>query len=380
MGMPTWKIGGEIFDLSTRGWIMGVLNVTPDSFSDGGRFFQAPQALAEARKMIANGANIIDVGGESTRPGAEPVDVAEEKRRVIPIIEELAAEALLSIDTSKAEVAAAALDAGAKIVNDVTGGRRDDAMWPLLAKRGAGFIIMHMQGTPLTMQRAPTYHDVVAEVADFFRQQYACALKFGIDPMTLAFDPGIGFGKTLGHNLSLLKNLPRLRVDNRPLVVGVSRKSFLGKISGHNGSIHNRLLPTVAFTSLLRMNGADVLRVHDVEEMWRRFALRMRSGAHHDRSPHPPFSRRMAQRLRDRAADGGDLLRLSLLPRHARRESVDRSGHRFSGPDFDLNLTETRRYRLDHSQFLSLPRHRPGRYFPAGTSARFGGAGRASHF
>src|SRR5207244_10178451 len=136
----------------------------------------------------ANGADIIDIGGESTRPGAEAVDVAEEKRRVIPVIEELAGEALISIDTSKADVAAAALDAGAKIVNDVTGGRGDDAMWPLVAKRGAGFIIMHMQGTPLTMQRAPTYHDVVAEVADFFRQQYACAVKLGLDPMTLAFD------------------------------------------------------------------------------------------------------------------------------------------------------------------------------------------------
>jgi len=266
MGVPTWKVGGEIFDLSSRGWIMGVLNVTPDSFSDGGRFFQTSQALAEARKMIGAGANIIDIGGESTRPGADPVDVAEEKRRVIPVIKELAGEELISIDTSKAEVAAAALDAGAKIVNDVTGGRGDEAMWPLLADRGAGFIIMHMQGTPRTMQRAPSYRDVVAEVADFFRQQYACALKFGIDPMTLAFDPGIGFGKTLGHNLSLLKNLPRLRVHDRPLIVGVSRKSFLGKISGHNGSIHHRLLPTVAFTSLLRMNGADVLRVHDVEE------------------------------------------------------------------------------------------------------------------
>jgi dihydropteroate synthase len=266
MGVTTWKIGGEIFDLSTRGWIMGVLNVTPDSFSDGGRFFQTPQAVAQARKMIVAGANIIDIGGESTRPGAAPVDVAEEKRRVIPVVKELAGETLISIDTSKAEVAAAALDAGAKIVNDVTGGRADETMWPLLAERGAGFIIMHMQGRPRTMQRAPSYRDVVAEVADFFRQQYACALKFGVDPMTLAFDPGIGFGKTLAHNLSLLKNLPRLRVDDRPLVIGVSRKSFLGKISGHNGSIRDRLLPTVAFTSLLRMNGADVLRVHDVEE------------------------------------------------------------------------------------------------------------------
>ncbi len=245
---------------------MGVLNVTPDSFSDGGTFFHFPQALAQARKMIAAGADIIDIGGESTRPGAEPVDVAEEKSRVIPVIKELTGEALISIDTSKAEVAAAALDAGAKIVNDVTGGRGDEAMWPLLAERGAGFIIMHMQGTPRTMQRAPVYRDVVAEVADFFRQQYDCAIKFGIDPMTLAFDPGIGFGKTLEHNLSLLKNLPRLHLQDRPLVIGVSRKAFLGKISGHNGSIHDRLLPTVAFTSLLRMNGADVLRVHDVEE------------------------------------------------------------------------------------------------------------------
>jgi dihydropteroate synthase len=266
MGVTKWKIAGEVFDLSTTGWIMGVLNVTPDSFSDGKRFFQTPQALAQARKMMAAGADIIDIGGESTRPGAEPVDAVEEKRRVIPVIKELAGEALISIDTSKADVAAAALDAGAKIVNDVTGGRGDEAMWPLLAERGAGFIIMHMQGTPRTMQRAPSYRDVVAEVADFFRQQYACALKFGVDPMTLAFDPGIGFGKTLAHNLSLLKNLPRLHVHGRPLVIGVSRKSFLGKISGHNGSIHHRLLPTVAFTSLLRMNGADVLRVHDVEE------------------------------------------------------------------------------------------------------------------
>ena len=266
MGATKWKIAGEVFDFSIRGWIMGVLNITPDSFSDGGRFFRTPQALAQARKMIAAGANIIDVGGESTRPGADPIDVAEEKHRVIPVIKELAREALISIDTSKAEVAAAALDAGAKIVNDVTGGRGDEAMFPLLADRGAGFIIMHMQGTPRTMQRAPSYRDVVSEVAEFFRQQYACAIKFGLDPMTLAFDPGIGFGKTLEHNLSLLKSLPRLRLHHRPLVIGVSRKSFLGKISGHNGSIHDRLWPTVAFTSLLRMNGADVLRVHDVEE------------------------------------------------------------------------------------------------------------------
>jgi dihydropteroate synthase len=266
MATTQWKIGDETFEFSTRGWIMGVLNVTPDSFSDSGRFLAPEAAIEHGRRMIADGADIIDVGGESTRPGATPVDAAEEIRRVVPVIERLAREtsALISIDTSKAEVAAAALDTGARVVNDVTGGCGDEEMWPLVAKRRATFIVMHMQGTPQTMQRAPAYHDVVSEVADFFRQQYSRAITFGIEPMMLAFDPGIGFGKTLEHNLSLLKNLPRLRIENRPLVVGVSRKSFLGKIAGTNGSNRNRLFPTVGFTSLLRAAGADILRVHDI--------------------------------------------------------------------------------------------------------------------
>jgi dihydropteroate synthase len=266
MGEIRWKIGDEIFDLDSRGWIMGVLNVTPDSFSDGGRFFNAEKAIEHGRKMIAEGASIIDVGGESTRPGAEAVGAAEEKRRVLPVIEELARQsrALISIDTSKAEVAEAALKAGAKIVNDIRGGRGDDAMWAVAAKRHAGFVIMHMRGTPRTMQLAPRYDDVVSEVADFFRQQYERAIECGIDGMTLAFDPGIGFGKTLEHNLSLLRRLERLRVAGRPVVVGVSRKAFLGKISGANGSAEQRLFPTVGFTSILRVAGANVLRVHDV--------------------------------------------------------------------------------------------------------------------
>lgn len=244
---------------------MGVLNVTPDSFSDGGRFFDPDLAVAQGRKMIAEGADVIDVGGESTRPGAGTIDAAEEKRRVIPVIKKLASEtdSLISIDTSKAEVAEAALDAGAKIINDVTGGHGDQAMLPMAAKRGAAFVVMHMQGTPRTMQHAPHYDDVVTGVGEFFRQQYACAIKLEIDPMTLAFDPGIGFGKTPAHNLALLKNLERLRLGDQPLVVGVSRKSFLGKISGANG---DRLISTVAFTSLLRTTGADILRVHDVKE------------------------------------------------------------------------------------------------------------------
>jgi dihydropteroate synthase len=263
----TWKIAGRMVDLSRRGMIMGVLNVTPDSFSDGGEFFSAEKAVEHGLQMAADGAQIIDIGGESTRPGAEPVSIAEELRRVIPVIESLRREIdiFISIDTSKSEVASAALEAGASIVNDVTGGRGDKEMMALVAKRNAGFVIMHMQGEPRTMQVDPHYADVVSEVADFFRQQYACALDCGIDPMTIAFDPGIGFGKTLSHNLELLKNLERLRLGNRSMVVGVSRKSFLGKLIG-SSTVTDRLSPTVALTSLLRARGADVFRVHDVRE------------------------------------------------------------------------------------------------------------------
>lgn len=247
--------------------IMGVLNVTPDSFSDGGDFFDQPTALAHALAMIEQGADIIDIGGESTRPGAEPVSAEEESRRVVPLIEKLRAQSrvLISIDTTKSVVAAQALEAGADIVNDVSGGRHDPAMFGLVAQKKAALVIMHMQGTPRTMQLAPHYDDVVSEVADFFRQQHERAIESGLDPMGIAFDPGIGFGKTLDHNLDLLANLRKLRIDNRPLVAGVSRKSFLGKIA-HSASPKNRVIPTTAFTSLLRANGADVLRVHDVAE------------------------------------------------------------------------------------------------------------------
>jgi dihydropteroate synthase len=269
-----WKIAGSIVDLSRRGIIMGVLNVTPDSFSDGGEFFSAEKAVKHGLQMAADGAQIIDVGGESTRPGAEPISVAEELRRVIPVIENLRSKSdiFISIDTSESEVASAALEAGASIVNDVTGGRGDGEMMTLVAKRNAGFVIMHMQGEPRTMQVDPHYADVVSEVTDFFRQQYARALDCGIDPMAIAFDPGIGFGKTLSHNLELLKNLERLRLNDRPIVVGVSRKSFLGKLIG-SPTVADRLSPTVALTSLLRARGADVFRVHDVRE--NAVALRM---------------------------------------------------------------------------------------------------------
>ncbi len=227
---------------------MGVLNITPDSFSDGGNFFCTDAAVERGIQIAAEGADIVDVGGESTRPGAEPVS-----------------DIMISIDTSKSEVAKAALDAGASIINDVTAGRGDDKMLSLAATRKAALVLMHMLGEPRTMQKNPHYGDVVREVADFFRQQYARAIECGVDPMRLAFDPGIGFGKTLEHNVSLLKNLERLRVDDRPLAVGVSRKSFLGKLIGSD-EMSARLAPTVALTATLRGRGADIIRVHDVKE------------------------------------------------------------------------------------------------------------------
>ena len=262
-----WKIGDRTFDLSRQGLIMGALNVTPDSFSDGGKFLPVERAVEHGLKMAAEGAHIVDVGGESTRPGSEAITAEEELRRVIPVIEQLRAKSqvIISIDTSKAEVARSAIRAGASIVNDVTGGRSDEGMMPLIAETKSAFIIMHMQGTPRTMQISPQYTNVVLEVSVFFRQQYARAIVYNIDPMAIAFDPGIGFGKTLEHNLELLAQLERLRTCDRPIVIGVSRKSFLGKLI-NSAQMNDRLAPAVALTSLLRVRGADVLRVHDVKE------------------------------------------------------------------------------------------------------------------
>jgi len=267
MSEMLWKIAGRSVDLSRHSLIMGVLNVTPDSFSDGGEFLTTEKAIEHGARMAAEGAQIIDVGGESTRPGAEPVSGEEELARVLPVIVKLRdkASAFISIDTTKAVVAREALEAGASIINDVTGGRGDPEMMKLAAEKKAAFIVMHMQGTPRTMQENPHYDDVVTEVADFFRQQYARALECGIDSMAIAFDPGIGFGKTVEHNLKLLANLPRLRVHDRPIVVGVSRKSSLGKMIGST-QMSDRLAPTIAFTAMLRERGANVLRVHDVKE------------------------------------------------------------------------------------------------------------------
>src|SRR6059058_134908 len=262
-----WKIGKRVFDVSRHGLIMGALNVTPDSFSEDGEFLTADKATERGLQMAAEGAHIVDIGGESTRPGSEPVTVEGELRRVIPVIENLRPklDIPISIDTSKAAVARAAIQAGASIVNDVTGGRGDDQMLPLVAETKSAFIIMHMQGTPRTMQIAPRYKDVGLEISEFFRQQFARAIGLNIDPMAIAFDPGIGFGKTLKHNLELLAHLEQLRVHDRALVIGVSRKSFLGKLIGSQ-EISDRLIPGLALTSLLRARGGDVFRVHDVRE------------------------------------------------------------------------------------------------------------------
>lgn len=261
-----WKIRDREIDLSRRALVMGIINATPDSFSDGGSFLNPQAALAHGLRMVAEGAEILDVGGESTRPGAQGVSADEEIQRVLPVIRALRRESqvLISIDTSKAAVAQAALDAGADIINDVTGLRGDPDMSALAASSKAGVVIMHMQGEPRTMQVSPAYEDVVSEVGEFFRHSLAGAIASGIDPMCIALDPGIGFGKSPEHNRRLLAELSAFFPLGRPLLVGVSRKSFLGWLAG-SAAMDDRFWPGVALTSLCRERGARILRVHDVK-------------------------------------------------------------------------------------------------------------------
>lgn len=244
--------------------LMGVVNVTPDSFSDGGLYLDAGAAIAHGRELAEQGAEILDVGGESTRPGAEEVSAEEEMARVVPVIRGLADVATVSIDTSKLSVAKAALDAGASIVNDVTALRHDPEIAGLCAERGAGLVLMHMQGEPRTMQANPIYKDVVDDVKAFLAERLAVAVDAGVAEEKIWLDPGIGFGKTLEHNLELLRRLGELRELGRPLVVGTSRKSFLGKIDG--SAVDDRIGGTLGSSVLAAAEGADVLRVHDVAE------------------------------------------------------------------------------------------------------------------
>jgi dihydropteroate synthase len=242
--------------------IMGIVNVTPDSFSDGGRYLDPEAAIAHGRELLAGGADILDVGGESTRPGAAAVGAAEEAARVLPVIGALAADgARVSVDTSKAEVAAAALEAGAEIVNDVTA-LADPAMAAVCAEAGCGLVLMHMKGTPRTMQDDPTYGDVVAEVREFLAGRVEAAVAAGIDRERIWVDPGIGFGKTVEHNLELIARLDRIAALGRPVVVGASRKNFIGKITGR--PVDQRLGGSIAAGVSAVAAGASVLRVHDV--------------------------------------------------------------------------------------------------------------------
>jgi dihydropteroate synthase len=268
-----WRAKNRGFDLTRKPLVMGIVNVTLDSFSDGGKCLDPREAVQHALRLHAEGADIIDIGGESTRPGAEPVCAEEELARVLPVIWKLAPElkCAISVDTYKAEVAEAALEAGADIVNDV-GGLRDPAMAGLVAKTGAGLVVMHMLGEPRTMQEDPAYEDVTQEIREFFRQSFARAISCGMSPEQIAFDPGIGFGKTAAHNLSLIKRMAELRVEDRPLVLGASRKGFVGKLTAAP-EIADRLAGTLAVTALGRAAGVNIFRVHDVLENVR--ALKM---------------------------------------------------------------------------------------------------------
>ena len=261
--MTRWQVRGRAIGPATRPGIMGIVNVTPDSFSDGGRFATTEQAIAHAERLVAEGADILDVGGESSRPGAVPIDLPEEIRRVVPVVAALAARfpVPISVDTTKPEVARAALAAGAAIINDING-LADPAMRAVVAASDGAVVIMHMQGSPRTMQAAPTYSDVVATVAGYLEDRVTAAEIAGISRDRIAVDPGIGFGKTFDHNLALLRALDRFAATGCPVLVGTSRKGFLGTITGR--SVADRLAGSVASSLAAASRGASIVRVHDV--------------------------------------------------------------------------------------------------------------------
>lgn len=261
-----WQCRDRRVEFGERTRVMGILNVTPDSFSDGGRFFDSRQAIEHGLQMARDGADMIDVGGESSRPGAEPVPVEEELKRVVPVIKALSGETdcLLSVDTRKARVAEASLAAGAHLINDITALTHDPAMPAVARDQGAGVILMHMRGDPKTMQLAPAYGDVVEEVAGYLEQRIRDLEGVGLSRHSLAVDPGIGFGKTVEHNVSLIARVDRLAHLGRPVVIGLSRKSFIGTITGRE--VQDRLPGSLAATAYVIQRGAHVIRVHDVKE------------------------------------------------------------------------------------------------------------------
>jgi dihydropteroate synthase len=266
MTCARWKCRDRELPCDRRVLVMGILNVTPDSFSDGGRHAGVEAAVRHAQALEAAGVDLIDIGGESSRPGAEPVSEAEELRRVIPVVEALAPwiKATISVDTTKAAVARAAVGAGARVINDISAGRLDPGLFAVAADTGAGLVLMHMQGQPRTMQADPRYGDVVAEVRAHLEERTAQALAQGVRPEQIAWDPGIGFGKRLAHNVALLRGLPQLAAPGYPLLVGVSRKSFLGQLTGL--PVEDRLAPSLAALAFAVQRGARMVRVHDAKE------------------------------------------------------------------------------------------------------------------
>jgi dihydropteroate synthase len=265
----TLECGGRSVDFSVKTGIMGILNVTPDSFSDGGLYRDLPAAVGRAQQMVAEGADIIDIGGQSSRPGSEPVSEAEERRRVVPVVEAVAKSvpAIISVDTYRAGIARAALDAGAHLINDISALRFDPALLGVVASHRASLILMHMQGMPRTMHLNPSYDALIDEVFDFLRQRLSTAQAGGIPADRLLIDPGIGFGKGARHNLELLGKLRHLQALGRAIVVGTSRKSFIGHILGLD--VHERLEGTAATVATAIAQGADIIRVHDVQAMVR---------------------------------------------------------------------------------------------------------------
>lgn len=261
------RCGRRILNLNKRPYIMAILNVTPDSFSDGGHYLNIGSAVECAKRMAEEGADIIDIGGESSRPGAEPVPLEVELERVIPVISVLSKEidVPISIDTYKAKVAKEALKAGASIINDISGLRFDPLMAKVAAEAGCPVIIMHMKGVPRDMQKRPVYKDVVKEITAFFKERISFAVKNGIKKNKIIIDPGIGFGKTVGHNLEIIKQLKEFRKLGVPILLGPSRKSFIGKIL--NATVDKRLEGTAAAVAIGIANGANIVRVHDVKAM-----------------------------------------------------------------------------------------------------------------
>ena len=261
------KFGRFNIDLSAGARVMGILNVTPDSFSDGGRFYVFDRALRQAERMVMEGADIIDVGGESTRPGAEAVSADEESRRVTPIIAELSRRLTvpLSIDTRNAETARRALDAGASMINDVSGLRHDPETARVAAAFGVPVSVMHIKGNPKDMQDDPRYDDLFGEISDYLAESVAIAVRAGVAHDMIIVDPGIGFGKTIVHNLLIVKNLDKFKSLGKPILVGVSRKSFIGRVLG-GLPVDERLVGSAAAAALCVLNGADIVRAHDVKE------------------------------------------------------------------------------------------------------------------